>query len=103
MKQLAGSYVLSRTVTCNAAEDVKCGIYLNLSKNTIKFKCSSVLFSSFINAIGLSSSFLFVKLSGLDFWSSHWYCGINSRKNRGQLVGMILVKRADELPKVLDC
>ena len=62
----AESHVQSCVVTCNAAEDIKRGSYLNLLKNTIKIKCSSVLFSLFFNAFGLLSSFLFGRLSGLD-------------------------------------
>ena len=38
----------------------------------------------------------------LDCWPSHWWRGVNGKKGRCQLVKIVLVKRADELPKVLD-
>ena len=97
------SYVQSRAVTCNAAEDVERGGYPNLSKNTIKIKCSSVLFNSFINTIGWSSSLLFSRLSRLDCWSSPRWYSVNSRWSRCWLVKMILVKQVHKLPKVLNC
>ena len=50
MKQLIKSHVQSRAVTCGVTEDAKHGKYLNLSKNMIKIKCSSI-FSLFVSAI----------------------------------------------------
>ena len=96
------SHVQSRAVTCIVAEDVKRASYPNSSKNTIKFKRSSVCFSSFVNAIGWSSSLLFGRSSRLDCRSSHWWCGVDSRRSRGRLVRMVLVEHADELSEVLD-
>ena len=96
------SYVQSRVVTCSATEDVECVRYQNLSKNTIKIKRSSVFFSLFVSTIGWSSSLSFGRSSRLDCRSSHWWCGINSRRSRGRLVKMVLVERADELSEVLD-
>ena len=92
----------SRAVTCSAAEDVECVRYPNSSKNTIKIKRSSVLFSSFVSAVGWSSSLSFGRYSRLDYRSSHRWCGVDSRKSRGWLVRVVLVERADELPEVLD-
>ena len=93
----------SCAVTCNAAEDVEYGSYLNSSKNTIKFKRSSVLFSLFISAVGWLSFLSFERLSGLDCWSSHWWCDVNGRRSRGRLVRMIFLEQADELSEVLNC
>ena len=42
----------SRAVTYNPAKDVKRKNYSNLFKNIIKFKCSLIFFSSFINIVG---------------------------------------------------
>ena len=92
----------SRAVTCSAAEDVGCVRYLNLSKNTIKIKRSSVLFSSFVSAVGWLSSLSFGRSSRLDCRSSHRWCGVDSRRSRCRLVRVVLVERADELPEVLD-
>ena len=92
----------SRVVTCIVAEDVERGSYPNLSKNTIKFKCSSVLFSSFVSAVGWSSSLSFGRSSWLDCRSSHRWYSVNSRRSRCRLVRVVLVERADELPEVLD-
>ena len=78
--------------TCNLTEDVDHGIYLNLSKNIIKIKRSSVLLSSFVSVIGLSSLLLFERLSGLDYWSSYQWYGVNSIRSHGQLVKMVLVE-----------
>ena len=78
------------------------GSYPNLSKNMIKIKCSSVLFSSFVTAVGWSSSLSFGRPSRLDCWSGHRWCGVNSRRSRGRLAKMVLVERADELFEVLD-
>ena len=96
------SHVQSRAVTCSAAEDVNRVSYPNSSKNTIKIKRSSVLLSSFVSAVGWSSSLSFERLSGRDCRSSHRWCGVDSRKSRGRLVRVVLVERADELPEVLD-
>ena len=38
----------------------------------------------------------------LDCWPSHWWRGVDGRRGRRRLVRMVLVERADELPKVLD-
>ena len=92
----------SLTVTCSAAEDVERGSYPNSSKNTIKIKRSSVLFSSFVSAIGWSSSLSFGRSSRLDCRSSHRWCGVDSRRSRGRLVRVVFVERADELSEVLD-
>ena len=96
----------SHAVTCNAAEDVKCRSYPNLSKNTIKFKCSSVFFSSFVSAISWPSSLLFKRLSGLDCrfdcWFSHRWCGVDSKRSCSQLVRMIFMERAVELSEMLN-
>ena len=54
----------SRAVTCNAIKEDRLGIYLNLPKNTIKLKRSS-LFSFFVSVIGWSSSLLFERLCEL--------------------------------------
>ena len=91
----------SRAVTCNAAKDVGLGSYPNSSKNTIKLKRSSI-FSSFVSAVGLSSLFLFGRLRGLDCWSNHRWCSVNSRRSHGRLVRMILVEWADKLSEMLD-
>ena len=88
-------------VTCNAAKDVRLGSYPNSSKNTMKIKRSS-LFSSFVSAVGWLSSLSFGRLRGLDCWSSHRWCSVNSRRSRGRLIRMILVERADKLSEVLD-
>ena len=96
------SHVQSRAVTYSAAEDVECVRYPNLSKNTIKIKRSSVFFSSFVGAVGWSSSLLFGRLHGLDCRSSHWWYGVDSKRSCGWLVRMIFVERADELSEVLD-
>ena len=50
---------------CNAAKDVECESYPNLSKNTIKIKRSS-FFRFFISAIGWLSLLLFERLHGFD-------------------------------------
>ena len=92
----------SRAVTCSAAEDVECVRYPNLSKNTIKIKHSSVLFSSFVRAVGWSSSLSFGRPSRLDCRSGHRWCGVDSRGSRGRLVRMVLIEQADELFEVLD-
>ena len=42
------------------------------------------------------------RLSGLDYWPSHRWCGIDCRKIRRRLVKMVLVERGDDLFKVLD-
>ena len=47
---------------CNMFKDVVCGSYLNLSKNMIKIKCNSFLFSSFVSAIGWWPYFCLVGL-----------------------------------------
>ena len=96
------SYVQSRAVTCNAAGCVKRVSYLNLSKNMIKIKRSSVLLSLFVSAVSWSSSLSFERLSGRDCQSSHRWRGVDSRRSRGRLVRMVLVERADELSEVLD-
>ena len=96
------SHVQSRAVTCSVAEDVECVRYPNLSKNTIKIKHSSVLFSSFISAVGWLSSLLFERSSRLDCRSSHGCCGVNSRKSCARLIRMVFVEQADELSEVLD-
>ena len=96
------SHVQSREVTCSAAEDVEYVRYPNSSKNTIKIKRNSVLFSSFVSAVGWSSSLSFGRSSRLDCRSSHRGCGVDSRRSRGRLVRMVLVERADELSEVLD-
>ena len=93
----------SRAVTCSAAEDVECVRYPNSSKNTIKIKRSSVLFSSFVSAVGWSSLLSFGRPSRLDCRSGHRWCVVNSRRSRGRLVRMVLVEWADELSEVLDC
>ena len=92
----------SRAVTCSAAEDVECVRYPNSSKNTIKIKRSSVLFSSFVSAVGWSSSLSFGRYSRLDCRSSHRWCGVDSRRSHCRLVRVVLVERADELPEMLD-
>ena len=92
----------SHALTCSAAEDVECVRYPNSSKNTIKIKRSSVLFSLFVSAIGWLSSLLFRRSSRLNCRSSHRGCGVDSRRSRGRLVRMVLVERADELSEVLD-
>ena len=38
----------------------------------------------------------------LDYWSSHWWCGVDSKKCRYWLVRVVLVEQADELSKILD-
>ena len=38
----------------------------------------------------------------LDCWPSHWWRSVNGRKSCCRLVRMVLVERANELPKVLD-
>ena len=96
------SHVQSCAVMCCAAEDIVCVRYLNSSKNTIKIKHSSVVFSSFVIAIGWSSLLLFGRSSRLDYQSSHWYCGVNSRRSRSWHVRMVLVEQANELSEVLD-
>ena len=96
------SHVQSCAVTCSAAEDVECVRYPNLSKNTIKIKRSSVLFSSFVSTVGWSSSLSFRRSSRLDCWSGHRGCGVNSRRSCSRLVRMVLVEQADELSEVLD-
>ena len=50
-----------------------------------------------------SPSFSLQRFNRLDCWFSHWWYGINSRRSRRRLVRMVLVERADELSKVLDC
>ena len=95
-------HVQSHAITCSTAEDVECVRYLNLSKNTIKIKRSSVFFSLFVSVVGWSSLLSFGRFSRLDSRSSHRWCGVNSRKSCGRLVRMILVEQVDELPKVLD-
>ena len=79
-------------VTCSAAEDVKHESYPNLSKNTIKIKCSSVHFCLFISAVVWLSPLLFEKLSGLNCQSSHWWCNVDGKKNSCWLVRMVLVE-----------
>ena len=96
------SHVHLCVVTCSAAENVECGRHPNLSKNTIKIKRSSVFFSSFVSAVGWSSSLSFGRSSRLDCRSSHRGCGVDSRRSRGRLVRMVFVERADELSEVLD-
>ena len=86
----------------SVTEDVKCGSYPNLSKNTIKFKCSSILFSLFVSAVGLLFSLSFGRPSGCDYRSSHWCRDVNSRRSRSRLLKKVLVKQADELSEVLD-
>ena len=66
MKQLARSYLRLYAVKWNAVENIKHWIYLNLSKNTIKIKHSSVFFSLFVSAVDWSALLLFTRLSGLD-------------------------------------
>ena len=96
------SHMQSRVVTCSAAEDVKCVRYPNLSKNTIKIKRSSVLFSSCVSVVGWSSLLLFRRSSRLDCRSSHQGCGVDSRRSRDWLVKRVRVEQADELSEVLD-
>ena len=48
------------------------------------------------------SSFLLEKLGGLDCWPSHWWCSVNCRRSRHQLVKVVFVERADKFSKVLD-
>ena len=96
------NHMQSRAVMCSAAKDVECVRYPNSSKNTIKIKCSSVLFNSFVSAVGWLSSLLFERLRGLDCWSSHRWYGVDSRRSRGWLLRMIFVEQADKLSKVLD-
>ena len=97
------SHVQSHAVTCIAAGDFERGSYPNSSKNTIKFKCSSVCLNSFVSAIGWLSLLLFRRSSRLYCWSSHQWCGVNSRRSRSWLVRMIFVKQANEFSEVLDC
>ena len=96
------SYVQSHAVTCIAAENIKRGSYPNLFKNMIKFKRSSVRFSLFVSAVGWSSLSLFGRSSQFDCWSSHRWCGVNSRWSYGWLVRIVFVEWADKLSKVLD-
>ena len=49
------------------------------------------------------SLFLLERLSEDGYWSSHWWCCIDGRRSFCRLVRMVLVERADELSKVLDC
>ena len=95
-------HVQSCAVTCSAAENVKSRKYPYLSKNTIKIKCSSVLFSLFVSVIGWLSSLLFERLRRLDCRFSHWWYGVDSRGSRGWLVRMLFVEQADELSELLD-
>ena len=39
----------------------------------------------------------------LDCWSSHWWRSVDSRRSHCRLVKVVLMERADELSKVLDC
>ena len=99
------SHVQSCTVMCS---HVQCGWecqvwdYPNSSKNTIKFKRSLVLLRSFVNVIGWLSSLSFGRPNRLDYWSSHWWCDVNSKRSRDRLVRMVFVERVDELYKMLD-
>ena len=58
----------------------------------------SALFSAFC----WLPSFLLERLGGFNYWPSHRWCGVNCRRSRRWLVGVIFVERADELSKVLD-
>ena len=78
---------------------------LKKAKNTIKTKRSSVLFNLFVGAVSGSASLLFWSRwlgCWLDGWPGHRWCSVNGLRSRCRLVRMILMERADELPKVLD-
>ena len=49
-----------------------------------------------------SSSLPLGRLGGLDCWPSHRWYSVDCRRGRCWLIRMVLVERADELPKVLD-
>ena len=58
------------------------------------------LFGALLGAAYRSSLFSFGR--ELDCWSSHRWYDVNGRRSRYWLIKMVLVKRADELSKVLD-
>ena len=62
------------------------------AKNTIKIKCSSVFFSSFINTIGWSALLLFPGLGGLNNQFSNWWGSIDGPRNSCQFVKMIFME-----------
>ena len=75
------------------------------AKNIIKTKHRPVFSSLFISAIELLASLLFqIRLLGysLDSWLGYWWCNVNSFRDYCRLIRMILIKRADELPKMLN-
>ena len=58
--------------------------------------------SALCSAFCWLSSFLLERLSGLDCWPSHWWCGVDCRRSCRMLVREVLVERVDELSKMLD-
>ena len=55
-------------------------------------KSNSALFCSFISAVGLLASLLFMKLNRLSRWSNNWWDGINSKKSCCRLDRIIFME-----------